>query len=412
MLNMRKRIITIGLLMLHIVLLWGQVYIEGGKTRHRFAQLNIGTDIRYYPGTLSKQTDNVQNYSSSLPGTIQNSIVIGGTHFWGHADFFVSIPVISSYGKEFRPGVETAFRYFPWAIQKDKIRPFVGVSWMPTSVRIGEGSNLERNEWPVQAGFLWQKGSFLIDLAAAYSFKKDVQYYLSPTQVNTVSSHPLRFSLGLKWSFDTTIGAERDWKSGRTAYLTDTLGSLKRLNSFTIGIGPSSAQFLRTSSHIDDNVPFFHQPERNKIFPEFGLGYYLHKPDLQFNLAYRSIHAHKNALGMEQIATRRSLTLEVYRFTWDYHGFVPFVGPCLSLEGLTLQEKLPLATSISYANTIVRPGITFGWDIRPNRLQVFYLRTHLRWIPNLHLSTRNNKKFSFDQLEFNFIQAVFLLNRL
>jgi len=57
-------------------------------------------------------------------------------------------------------------------------------------------------------------------------------------------------------------------------------------------------------------------------------------------------------------------------------------------------------------------GITFGWDIRPNRAQYFLLRTNLRWYPKLELSVVEGQAVSLNALEFNFIQLVVFPGRM
>ncbi|MEM6262948.1 MAG: hypothetical protein AAGI38_10605 [Bacteroidota bacterium] len=57
-------------------------------------------------------------------------------------------------------------------------------------------------------------------------------------------------------------------------------------------------------------------------------------------------------------------------------------------------------------------GLTFGWDIRPNRLQSWILRTNLRWFPNLDLEVADGQVISFDNIEFNFIQLIVYLDRM
>jgi hypothetical protein len=59
-----------------------------------------------------------------------------------------------------------------------------------------------------------------------------------------------------------------------------------------------------------------------------------------------------------------------------------------------------------------KAGITFGWDIRPDDLQGWILRTNLRWHPNLNVNMPDGKQMKFDQLEFNFIQLVLYPERL
>jgi hypothetical protein len=61
---------------------------------------------------------------------------------------------------------------------------------------------------------------------------------------------------------------------------------------------------------------------------------------------------------------------------------------------------------------LIRAGIVFGWDIRPNRIQSILLRTNLRWTPGLGISVANKGTMFLDQLEFNFIQVVIFPGRI
>lgn len=85
---------------------------------------------------------------------------------------------------------------------------------------------------------------------------------------------------------------------------------------------------------------------------------------------------------------------------------VPFVEPNISAENLSAVERDEPAHPQTYAFRGLRPGLTFGWDLRPDRLQSLILRTNLRWSPNLNVTMGNGTKNTFEQLEFNFIQAV------
>jgi hypothetical protein len=104
-----------------------QPYVDGGKTRHRFAQTHFGILQRYFPGTSG---------SLSFPGGLmepladlhETRLIIGGMHFWGHADFLLTIPVYRSRREGYASGVETAFRYFPWRVRDQVVRPFAGVA--------------------------------------------------------------------------------------------------------------------------------------------------------------------------------------------------------------------------------------------------------------------------------------------
>src|SRR5690606_10606756 len=127
--------------------------------------------------------------------------------------------------------------------------------------------------------------------------------------------------------------------SGKTKERTNILAQRGKLNGFTLSAGFSTATVLNSSPHDEAAAPFLGDYKIAGIFGDFGIGYYLHRPDIQINLAYRSIHGHLSAYDFSQNYHRRALTLEAYKFFADYHGFAPFVGPALSYETLTVNEK-------------------------------------------------------------------------
>lgn len=391
-----------------------QPYITGGNTRHRFAQLTLGMDTRTHLsyGTKTMVFDvNHQLGSKPLSSTSQARINIGGLHFWGHADFFIAIPVYTSGRSSFGGDVETGGRYYPWKIKSSSIRPFIGLSWLPTRYKQGEGSRVVRNNFPASVGLTYNHKHHLIEVVGGYTANNPLTYYATTSQTVEVQRPKYHFGIGYKFMIETTVSAEKDWKSGRTAFLTDTLSKLNRLNGFTLAIGPSSAIFLSPSSYNTEKHPYLDHHKFADIFPEFGIGYYRHKPDLQINLAFRNIRSRLHAFGRNQKLRRKALSLEVYKFIGDYHGFVPFIGPALSREWLEVNESNNSNTS-SNTHQGLHPGLTFGWDIRPNRLQAWYLRTNLRWFPRLNLDMPQQTKLSFHQLEFNFIQLVVFPGRL
>lgn len=101
-----------------------------------------------------------------------------------------------------------------------------------------------------------------------------------------------------------------------------------------------------------------------------------------------------------------------YAQVFDYHGFTPFIGPAFSYENLGFTESFEGANTVNFKNNKLGYGLTFGWEIRPNRIQSWLLRTNLRWFPNLNLEVQPNSKISFDNLEFNFIQLIIFPNRM
>lgn len=385
-----------------------QPYIEGGKTRHRFAQLNVGIDQRYFSGSNTSSAfinSNGDIEKNNLKDILETRLIIGGTHFWGHADFFIAIPVMSTKNSGFSTSAETGFKLFPWKIRHHHIQPYVGASWVPCSFVQNNGTILGRSKYPVTGGLVYNFKHHLFELGAGYIPRHSFNYYISKSNQYIVKTHPYWISVSYKFMIETTLGAEKDWLSGRTKKLTDTLAVLKRLNGFTLAIGPSSSFYTKSSTHIAEIAPFADHHKFADVFPEFGAGYYWHKPDLQFNVAYRNVKSELSAYDFFQKLNRKALTFEAYKFLLDYHGFVPFLGVSASYEWLKVNEIFNGQLS-SFSNEALRPGITFGWDIRPNRIQAMYLRTNLRYFPNLNVKMPNNKNIAFDQIEFNFIQLV------
>ncbi|MCC5917356.1 MAG: hypothetical protein JJU02_08505 [Cryomorphaceae bacterium] len=384
-----------------------QPYIEGGKTRHRFAQLTLGTDFRrFHSGDAHTYMidDLGLMQQSPLNPHLENRIIIGGTHFWGHADFFIAIPFTSFGNSGFSTGVETGAKYFPLAIERNKIRPYVGVSMVSNRYKQGEGAEVNRFRYPAKVGVVYGYRDFLFDLGMGYQFQNTIPYYINTTQMVKVKTQTLWFSIGLTFMLDNTLNAEEEWLSGRTQRVTEILAERKRLNGFSIGAGFSSTFFLKPASHNASEMPFIDQ-HSSAVFPEFGLGYYWHKPDVHINLAYRKIESTISAFEHLQTARRNAITLEGFWFFADYQGFAPFIGPAISFESQKVIETYPDGRGQGGFSGF-KPGLIFGWDIRPNRIQTWYLRTNLRYFPAMDVAMPSGKSFSFDQLEFNFIQLV------
>lgn len=396
-------------------LIQAQPYIDGGATRHRFAQLNIGGDVRSFLSTGS-ETSFINSSGllerAELKTQFDTRVIIGGTHFWGHADFYLAIPVIGFGEMKFRTGVETGAKYFPWRIEHKKIRPYLGVSILPIIYQQGAGSRIIRFRYPLMTGLVYNNKSQMVELGLGYNFRNQIDYFISVDRVSKIRTQPFWISLGLKFMLETTLNAENDWISGQTKRLTDSLSKTDCLNGLTIGLGPSSAFFLKSSLHNLSQAPYIGNHKSVNLFPEFGVGYYLHNPDLQLNISYRRMKSEIAAYGFFQHAKRNALTAETFKFINDYHGFAFFIGPALSYEWLTVVEfnHQQLAGDEKYHG--LKPGIVFGWDIRPNRLQSWYLRTNLRYFPRMNVQMQDGKNVPFDQLEFNFIQLVVLPGRL
>lgn len=400
-----------------------QVYVEK-QTRHRFAQLNLGFDFQSSFGgsvTYLDASDRLQNLD--LESLRRPRFLIGGTHFWGHADIYIAIPMggptMSSDNQEinFLSGVETVFKYYPWRIAHNKIRPFIGTSLAPfyfeqdnDNLLFGDGPELNHTGLPLLAGLSFNNKNHLVDLGFMWNYANERDYYISRDQIATIDTPPLYVNLSYRYMIETTLNAEKNWESGRTAEVVEALEAEKKLDGIYLGAGMSSAWWMGQSTYNTANRPYIERYSTS-IMPDFTLGYYFNKADLNIATSYRGYGTSTNTYGAIQSLNRRSLVLEATKFIFDYHGFVPFVGPALSYERLSFTESFERELVHDMTDDQVSYGLTFGWDVRPNRLQNFILRTNLRWFPDLQLEVDNNQSISFNNIEFNFIQLIIYPNR-
>jgi len=418
------RILTILGLVGIANLCYSQVYTEK-QTRHRFAQLNLGVDFQSSFGGSTKYIDQQGNTQSlNLTSSYAPRFLIGGTHFWGHADFYIAIPLFSSTLNKNNQevtalrGVETVFKYYLLRIENNKIRPFIGTSLAPfyfeqrnNNFKYRSGPELNHTSFPLLGGLTFNSKNHLIELGIAWNYQNQQDYYISRSQIERINTPPLYATLSYRYMLETTLSAEKDWESGRTKEVTDILAERGRLNGFYLGVGISSAFWLKQSDYNVTNRPYIYKYSTS-IMPDFTLGYYLHKPDINLAIGYRGYGTSTNTYGAIQQLNRKSLLFEATKYLFDYQGFVPFVGPTISYENLSFKEDFEEQRTFDVEDNKLGYGLTFGWDIRPNRIQSWILRTNLRWYPNLFLEVEPNSKVSFDNLEFNFIQLIIYPNRM
>jgi outer membrane protein W len=410
---MKSLIATFVLVFVFFTNAFAQVYNPSwGKKRHRFAQLELGINQTITPNAGTTQVINADGTVKPYNfGTTQSTaFYIGGTHFWGHADFAVSIPLYRN-GKGMSYGAELMAKYYPLAIESNKLRPYIGVSMAPFGYAQNDGGSISKVYYPILAGLNFSNRQHQFELGLTYNYNKKFDYYISRTTLGKVELPTLMFNATYKYTLETTAGRERNWLNGKTKATTEALAKDHKLNAFSIAVGPSSAFVMSESPYVKDNTPFLGKYSV-KGFLDLGLGYYFYKPDIHLNLAYRTNQATIKGYGVTNTTKRQALTLEAYKFLGDYHGFLPFIGPNISYENLSVKEQDGTKAPVLGSFKGVKAGITFGWDIRPDDLQGWILRTNLRWHPNLGVAMPDGKKMKLDQLEFNFIQLVLYPERL
>lgn len=398
-----------------------QLYVEK-QTRHRFAQMNVGIDLKVSSSGKTAFLDNNVISTLDIDPSFSPRMIIGGTHFWGHTDIELVIPLYDPVQKNsnqeifYTSGVETNVKVYPWRITSGKIRPYIGTGLVPYYYRQnselidGKGPEINLTRLPLMAGITYNRGSHMVNAGWTYNPLHKIDYYISRSQQTMVTLPHSNFSINYKFLFDTTISAEKDWESGETQRVTDILAERGKLNSWFVGLGLSSAWSLGQTDYNESNFPFI--PKYSTvIMPDFTLGYYIHNWDLDFSINYRQYTSGTSVYEVAQAARRRSTALEVRKYVLDYHGFAPYIGPSVSYDLLRYREKVGEELTQNVEDNGINFGIVFGWDIRPNRLQTWVLKTNLRYYPRMNMNV-DGKKVNFENIEFNFIQFVIFPGRM
>lgn len=425
---MPRQFLLLFFILLLPVFLNAQAYSGGRHTRHRFAQGTFGFDLQYI-GPVGSFIVNGQEppVAFETSGRMLPRLFIGGTHFWGHVEFFFTIStgnllLAKSSGLKTQMRQDDIFgvKIYPWAVQAGRLRPYFGAApslMLYRQANGGEqGPDLQLLKAPLMAGVLWTKrGKYryhLFDIGLNWLGKSRHGYYIDRQRQMPVTFPSLAVQAGWRMMLETTAASEKRWQDSTTMRRTKVLGEKGRLNSFYLAAGPSSAFWLgqRHSSYNRQLRPYL-GGHTVSVFPEFGIGYQHFRAKAFAGLAFRSIRSELKAYGTRQVLRRTAFTLEAARYLFDYHGFTPYAGLNLSCDLLSAKENDEGSETLSRRSTQFHPGLTVGWDILPDQLQWFVLRTTLRWSPLAEMPAGAEYRFSYRQLEFNFIQLVWYPSR-
>ena len=406
--------------------IWGQtdsVYTQKYMEKStRFAWLTYGGDLNLLTGGTTQQMVEAGPQNLNFGSTFIPRLTIGGIHFWGHTDFYVSFPlsflaqqsVPSALNElEVYQGVETGMRLYPLKLQPQRLSPFVGMSFR--RLRFSQESadspfengtpSYGRFIYPVQLGLTYTTDQWHISASGYYNYQNTFDYYISPTETGQVNLDPLSFNLSLLRYIDT----DQSLRSKRAvAQINRDYASLKEANllsAWFFGIGPSAALQTTRSPYLREQYPYFYDNYSTAILPDLSFGRYFHRPDMNVNLTFRTYGDTYQGFDTEIQLRRHSLGVESVKFLFNYLGFVPFAGPVLTYENMRTTVD-----GLEYRQNQLALGLTFGWDIRVTKTGTGLLRTNLRYFPNLHMDIEGDKMM-FNHLEFNFIQWVQFIGR-
>ena len=391
------------------------------KSQHRFAQTYVGLNTQIIPSSGLM----VWNGSAhAFPRMTSPRFTIGGLHFWGKVDVNINVPLSTradfSLGAasefEFTPGGDLSARYYPWRMEYGKIRPYAGLSFNEmifgirtedagarrdlfiTSSLLG-GLSFAYDGWQIQAELMWLPGNkrtFFSDRNTPHTFELPRSYV----------------SVGVVKYFEGTLREEDDMRSGRMKELESMFRRDGKLNSFSIAAAPSGSYFLKAPS-LEDPIRQSLPRHKASFVWDWGLGYLFHDAGLHVGLSYRAYTSGVESYGLQHLIRRQSFALEGFKFFWDYNGFVPFVGPSISVERWATGEfEGDVQMGTTQRKRTISPGVIFGWDILASPLETWVLRTNLRYYPFQKIRGTDGTIARVDQFEFNFIQLVLYPNRL
>ncbi len=386
-----------------------QVPEDPAARRFRFAEMFVGGDATTLVGGSA-------DFPGGMPTRTVPRFSIGGLHFWGHADFAVMVPLsdgartASGIRSFSTTGVETRGRWYPRSLARNGFSPFLGGGLGATDVRMGDGPRVYRLRPMLQTGVAWRRGALLFDAGWSFGPSPSLNYPTARLVTNPLRPAGQALFIGAHRLFETTASLEPSVRDGAAQRYESRLRSEGRLSGPTLAVGLSSLILTGSSAYNRTQRPWLAARPRGGAVPDLGIGWYFDKPDVQLNLAYRAGRFDTDAFDYRQENRRHSVALEAYRFLFDYHGFVPFVGPVLSYESLSVREVDAGTPVFSASRNATVAGLTFGWDIRPTRAQSWLLRTNLRYFPQLRVPVPGGEQ-ALDQLEFNFIQFVWYPRR-
>lgn len=399
-----------------------QEYFSEGKNRLNFAKTYFEVGGQYSPKFASKRLDgntvsSIQNSASLMP-----YLNIGGIHFWGHADFYISIPLgqinlQKNNSSDFllNQSVITGARFLPLTYKDNRIRPYIGANWAVVNFKQKSAPDntqplFQHNKLLFDAGLIYGKGSWLVRAGMNYNYTNKWQYPLAQTNFQEIKTPKFSGNVSIVYAIETTRSKKMESVNERLNQYDNVTKPTKdalKFGDYFIGVGFATSFMLSNSEYNNNTHPYFNKKGISRTYLDASIGYHFNRAGIVTALSYRNPKFENEAFGVKQTIQKSSFALETYKFLTDYNGFTPYLGLNITYDNLHFSENRTIQKSFNQFN----PGITFGWDILPGKTEQFFvLRTNLRWYPFSSIKI-NGQSFSQHQLEYNVIQAVFYPTR-
>ncbi len=385
---------------------FAQAYPENYE-RFSFAQTYLGIGQMSFSEDIETSVlRNGELEEVSLRPNSETRLTIGALHFWGFADAYVSFPIRSETKEgdlsiSYTHGIETGFRFYPIPISLWWVSPFVGIAWNPLNYLQSDdgekGAEITKNRTSWNYGLVWATpiGMLEAGVQKINAHRLKIDYYITRDQAIKVKLPEQSIWAGYKYSFETTAGAADPSRIQVTG------------NNLTVGIGGVFAWVQGESSYLEEERPFLHQEPISDLALDLAVGWWWREKETQFNISYREFTNSQDAFGLKNTISQTNTSLEVYSFIFDYQGFDPYIGLSLNQVEMSYYERDEGKIVWDKKETVNKPGLITGWDIRPTMNQFFVLRTNIRYTPDLEMELEEGKKVKFYEWELDLIQVVF-----
>ncbi len=400
------------------------------KQRLDFAKMFFEVGGSYIPSFIGKDYVNGVKTSFNNSSSIAPYLTWGGFHFWGHAEFYVNIPLSRLSLEENKEtdfdlsySVITGGRLYPWAVKENKIRPYIGLGWgrMKFKQIIKPKENqpilskdfMLNYEVGVTYNTTYNTKNLGIRLSANYIQDNQWLYPINTTQKSTIEIPPYSIQLGIFYAFDNTKTNNSDINDEWNSFPTSSKLSYgaKKFGDVFVAAGPSSSFSLNSSAYNQNEFSFLKEKLSSKSYFDIAIGYQFNKANMFAALSFRNPEFETSGYEVSQKIKKKSLALEINKYLVDYTGFAPYIGINGAYDHIEYTENVyGSKNTLNFSG--FEPGLTFGWDIVPGKTnEALILRTNLRWYPFSEFEV-NGGKFNFSQLEYNLIQVVFYPQRL
>lgn len=396
------------------------------KQRLDFAKTYFEFGGIFLPSFQSKRLVNDEIVDQKHSASVGQYLTWGAFHFWGHAEFFVNIPLSQTMFEKndnfsFRllHSVATGARCYPWRMQEKKIRPYLELGWAGADFRQNEKEGDEpvmSKDFSLNAGIgvLYNYKSLGFRLGVNGFFDNKWMYPLSRTVKTEIKTPPFGLQLGVHYSFDSSKNTKHKDVDSWNEFPTVSQLSWNAIDfgDFFIAVAPSSSYSLKSSAYNQAKFPYLKDRMISKVHVDIGVGYQFNRANLYTVLSYRNPTFETKGFGTAQQIKKHSFALEVNKYFTDYTGFAPYAGINVAYDYIKYSEELDGTRREMVFRNKIEPGLTVGWDIVPGKTaEALILRTNLRWYPFSKFEI-DGKQFNFSQLEYNLIQVVFYPDRL